>query len=248
MGRLRAPGMCPATGSTGSAAPEKRSAARASMSTPSRARRAACSASRTGSRSAAATKSPAAGAGAGTGGDAAAGRCPGGQPPVEHPDRSVAVMTQQPPGAGGGQAATAVIGHDGPSRAHAGGPHGRGEATGIGQRMAPPGAVGRGRRGQVGRQVDEHRARKVAVEVQIAPSAAGEVPADVEQHGRRGAGQARAQVRGADQRGAHAPIVSRLRPGRRREPGWVARIGPGVSHAATRTRAKARISATIITG
>ena len=104
IGRLRAPGMCPATGSIGSVSPRKRSAARASSRTPvaasargaGRRREPACRPGR-------AAKSPAMRRRLVALCERPAGREPRGQAAVEHRHLRVAEVPQQPPGPGGRQ-------------------------------------------------------------------------------------------------------------------------------------------------
>ncbi len=116
MGRLRAPGMCPATGSTGSLSPRNRSAARASSSTPCRASEAAAVASRTGIAPGRPEKSPAPGLLTGSELQRLPGRAPGVQTTVEHRHVGMAVVAQQPPCPRRGQSTGAVIDDHGHGR------------------------------------------------------------------------------------------------------------------------------------
>jgi hypothetical protein len=102
------------------------------------------------------------------GGIGAAYREPGGQPgpvaAVEYPDVLVSVVTQQPPGAGGGRGVPVVVHDHGTVLAHPGRAHRLLEGHRIRQRVPAGGAGGRG---QVAVQVDENRPWQVTLAVDV---------------------------------------------------------------------------------
>jgi hypothetical protein len=151
-----------------------------------------------------------AGLGVGCGrGDRVAGG-PGGVPAVEHGHLGVAGPAQQPPGARRDRAVVGVVGDHGPVGPDAGGAQHTLEIGRVGQRVA---ATGAGRGGEIGVQVEVHRAGQVAGVVLVAARRAAQPPAHVQQGGRSRAGEQGGQIRsghqGAGQFG-HVPILPGL--------------------------------------
>jgi len=99
-----------------------------------------------------------------------------------HPEQA-----QHPDEASGVGAAGVVVGDDDRVVADAGLGHARGEGVRAGQRVAS--LLGRRRRGQPRRQVDEHRPRQVAGQVDLVAVAAVQVPAHVGDDGVRVLGE-----------------------------------------------------------
>ena len=180
MGRFTDPGMCPATGSSGSTSPRKRAPARASTSKPAPpAIAAASSTSTTGIPPGRTVTDP----GTGVGSRSVVGRRrirgPCRVAAVEDLDLPDTGPAQQPPGPGRGEAGSAVVHHHGRVVVDARRPQRPLQVVRVGQRV--PTAEARGC-GEFGIQVDEDGAGQVAGQVAV-PIAPGQRPADVEQHG-----------------------------------------------------------------
>ena len=138
---------------------------------------------------------------------------PRGQAAVQHPNVAQTRPAQQPPGPGRRQSAAAVVHHDGRIVVDARRPPDRLQIGRIRQRV--PAAEARRRR-EVTVEVDEHRARDVRGQIAVVV-AAGEGPADVEQHRSTGlpfaqqVGEFSGVDQGGDRQGASISGVARHR-------------------------------------
>ena len=120
---------------------------------------------------------------------------PGLVPAVQDLHLLVPEIAQQPPGAGRRGRVVLVVGHHVPVIADADTAHGRLERGHVRQRVPPAGA-GRGR--EIAVQVNEMRARQVALAETLVPGRPAEPPAHIQQD-RRSAGRQRGgQRRGTD--------------------------------------------------
>ena len=112
---------------------------------------------------------------------------PGPQSTVEQRHLRVPEVSEQPPGAGGGEAVGVVVDDHRALGAHAGGAHRPLEVLRGGERVTPP--VAR-RSSEIAVQVHEHRAGDVPGGIQVGLGAGRQLPADVEKRsgwaGRRG--------------------------------------------------------------
>ena len=114
----------------------------------------------------------------------------------------MAGMAEQPPGAGGAEAAAGVVHDHGGVVVDAAAAHGGLEDGCLGQGMTAP-AGGR-RCGQVDVEVDKLGTVEVAETVLVEPGRTSEVPAHVEQHGGTPRGQLGGEHLGRHEDGVHA--------------------------------------------
>ena len=127
-----------------------------------------------------------------------ASRRPRPEAAVEYPDRRVAEVAQQPPGAGRRRRIRVVVHHDRPVRSHPQRAHRRGEGVRARQGV-PPASTRTSRRGEILVKVGEDRAGKMPLGVHLRTGRAAQLPPHVEQEGGPGIAQRARKLVDADE-------------------------------------------------